>query len=170
MGTIVEDLHDAAQSIAAIARDADYALDFTPRSLWDVERFLDENSAGGQPTPAGLLSKDLGSRVFALGAYIGEVVRSAIGGEWVSDETRGDLSDNDDNYGGDDNDDDARPADDAGSSRDDLTLTLPSLRLLDGTTLWPNQRVMKRIMVGRAESVVEYARAVGVEPGQRPRA
>lgn len=135
MGTIVEDVREAAVSIADIATAAGYAFDFTPTSLSEVERFLDENAVHGEPTPGGLLSKDLGSRVFALGAYVGEVIRAAAGGEWVAD--------------------DALDA--------DLTVTL---KTSDGVLLWPNQRVMKRIMVGAAESVVDYAAAIGVETGQ----
>ena len=147
MSTIVEDLRDAASSIAAVANDAGYAFDFTARSLWDVERFIDDNASSGEPRPGGLLSKDLGSRVFALGAYVGEVIRAAIGGEWVAD-----------NAGDDWLPDVALDA--------DLAVTL---RTPEGL-LWPNQQVMRRIMVGPAEGVASYAAAVGVDPGSDPRA
>lgn len=136
MSTIVEDVRDAAVSIADTANDAGYSFDFGAGSLWDVERFLDDNASGGEPKAGGLLSKDLGSRVFALGAYIGEVIREAVGGEWTSDD-----------------------------SADDLTVTL---RTAAGELLWPNQQVMRRIMIGESQSVVEYARAVGVDPGLLP--
>lgn len=134
MSTIVEDVRDAAVSVADIANDAGYSFDFSARSLWDVERFLDDNASGGEPKAGGLLSKDLGSRVFALGAYVGEVIREAVGGEWVSDD----------------------------SADDDSTVTL---RTGAGELLWPNQQVMKRIMTGDSQSLVDYARAVGVDPG-----
>ncbi|HXR42309.1 MAG TPA: hypothetical protein VN738_07865 [Acidothermaceae bacterium] len=134
MSTIVEDVRGAAVSIADIANDAGYSFDFSARSLWDVERFLDDNASGGEPKAGGLLSKDLGSRVFALGAYVGEVIREAVGGEWVSDD----------------------------SADDDSTVTL---RTGAGELLWPNQQVMKRIMTSDSQSVLDYARAVGVDPG-----
>jgi hypothetical protein len=134
LSTIVEDVRDAAVSVADIANDAGYSFDFSARSLWDVERFLDDNASGGEPKAGGLLSKDLGSRVFALGAYVGEVIREAVGGEWVSDD----------------------------SADDDSTVTL---RTGPGELLWPNQQVMKRIMTGDSQSLVDYARAVGVDPG-----
>jgi len=134
LSTIVEDVRDAAVSVADIANDAGYSFDFSARSLWDVERFLDDNASGGEPKAGGLLSKDLGSRVFALGAYVGEVIREAVGGEWVSDD----------------------------SADDDSTVTL---RTGAGELLWPNQQVMKRIMTGDSQSLVDYARAVGVDPG-----
>ena len=134
MSTIVEAVRDAAVSIADIANDAGYSFDFSARSLRDVERFLEDNASGGEPKAGGLLSKDLGSRVFALGAYVGEVIREAVGGEWVSDD----------------------------SADDDSTVTL---RTAAGELLWPNQQVMKRIMTGDSQSLVDYARAVGVDPG-----
>jgi hypothetical protein len=134
LSTIVEDVRDAAVSVADIANDAGYSFDFSARSLWDVERFLDDNASGGEPKAGGLLSKDLGSRVFALGAYVGEVIREAVGGEWVSDD----------------------------SADDDSTVTL---RTSAGELLWPNQQVMKRIMTGDSQSLVDYARAAGVDPG-----
>ena len=134
MSTIVEDVRDAAVSIADIANGAGYPFDFSARSLWDVERFLDDNASGGEPKAGGLLSKDLGSRVFALGAYVGEVIREAVGGDWVSDD----------------------------SADDDSTVTL---RTTAGELLWPNQQVMKRIMTSDSQSVLDYARAVGVDPG-----
>jgi hypothetical protein len=135
VATIVDDVRIAATSVADVAAAAGYRLDFTPGSLWEVERFLDENvTAAGEPRPGGLLSKDLGSRVFALGAYVGEVIRRAVGGEWVSDE----------------------------SLDADLTVTL---KTTEGTLLWPNQQVMKRIMNGRRDSVVDYANALGIDVG-----
>jgi hypothetical protein len=145
VGTIVEDLREAAESIAGIANDAGYGFDFSVQSLSDVERFIDDNASHGEPRPGGLLSKDLGSRVFALGAYVGEVIRGAIGGEWVAD-TAGDdwLRD--------------------GAPDADLAVSLKTPNGL----LWPNQQVMKRIMNGAAESLMGYAAAAGVDVGVPP--
>ncbi len=87
MSSIIDDMQSAAESIAVTAADAGYAFNFSPASLTEVERFIDENVTKGEPRPGGLLSKDLGKRVFALGAYVGEVIRRAAGGEWVPDDT-----------------------------------------------------------------------------------
>ncbi|MDX1507900.1 MAG: hypothetical protein R3358_06450, partial [Woeseiaceae bacterium] len=45
-------------------------------------RFFDEHTRQGEPVAGGLLSEDLGSRLFAIGAYVGEVIRRSKGGEW----------------------------------------------------------------------------------------
>lgn len=145
MGTIVEDLREAAESIASVANEAGYGFDFSVPSLSDVERFIDDNASHGEPRPGGLLSKDLGSRVFALGAYVGEVIRGAVGGEWIADSA------------GDDWVRDGAP---------DADLAV-SLRTPSGL-LWPNQQVMKRIMTGSAESLTRYAAAAGVDVGVPP--
>lgn len=134
MATIAHDVRTAAAAIARTATEAGYQFDFSANSLADVDRFLNENADGGEPRPGGLLSKDLGSRVFALGSYVGEVIRRAVGGEWVTDDEL------------------------------DAELTV-TLRLADGTRLWPNQQVMKHIMTGAAASIVDYAEQCGVETG-----
>jgi hypothetical protein len=149
VGTIVEDLHAAATAIADLAVAAGYSFDFSARSLWDVERFLDDN-ADGEPRPGGLLSKDLGSRVYGLGAYLGEVIRATIGGDWIAD------------TGGDDW---IRESGHAALPDADLAVTLKTPNGL----LWPNQQVMKRIIVGASQSITGYAAAIGVDPGPDPR-
>jgi hypothetical protein len=63
-----------------------YIADFIAASLWQIDRFFDEQAQGGTANPGGLLSQDLGSRLFAVGAYIGEVIRRERGGEWVADD------------------------------------------------------------------------------------
>jgi hypothetical protein len=146
MSTILEDLRAAAATIADLANAAGYAFDFSARSLWEVDRFLDDNASDGEPKAGGLLSKDLGSRVFELGAYVGEVIRGAVGGAWVTDSEAGDR----------------RPSDPSG----DLTVRLETA---DGESLWPNQRVMKRILGDVTQGVTQYAAGVGVDPGPDPR-
>jgi hypothetical protein len=114
MGTIKEDIGTSADWISRALNSSGYRADFSPRSLWEIDRFFEEQSLNGAPKPAGLLSQDLGSRIFAIGSYIGEVIRRNIGGEWV----------------GDDKDPQAEIA---------IELHLP-----DGTRCWSTQRAMKR--------------------------
>ena len=153
MGTIVEDLREAAASIADVANAAGYTFDFSARSLWDVERFLAENTSEGEPQPGSVLSKDLGSRVFALGAYIGEVIRGVIGGDWVSDQIGADWI----------------PDSEVNADLDlDADLAVAVALQTPNGQLWPNQQVMKRIIVGESASITGYATASGVDPGVGP--
>ncbi|MFF3941505.1 hypothetical protein [Streptomyces phaeofaciens] len=72
----------AAGWIARALESSGYRADFTPGSLWDIERFMTEHSAHGTAVAGGLLAVDPGSRLFALGAYLGETVRRGLGGTW----------------------------------------------------------------------------------------
>ena len=85
-----------------------------------------------------MLAQQLGARLFALGAYVGEVVRRHAGATWS----------------GDDND----PA-----AEINIAFDLP-----DGSRIWPVQRVMKRFSNGSEDGLVAYGVAVGLDPGGRP--
>lgn len=86
MPTIVEDIETASKWIAKALTSSGYKADFSPESLWEIDRFFDEQSQDGKAKPFGLLSQDLGPRIFSIGAYIGEVLRMHLGGKWVGDD------------------------------------------------------------------------------------
>ena len=135
---IVEDAHSMAQWIAKALSSSGYSADLSSESLWEIERFFDEQVLNGQPRPGGLLDENFGPRMFAVGSYLGEVLRLGLGGAWEAD--------------------DADP-----NSEINLRLVLK-----DGPVLWPIQRVMKRFSIGPAESVAAYGTAFGLNVGQRP--
>jgi hypothetical protein len=139
MGTLKEDIDDAAEWIATALSSSGYAADFTPRSLWEIDRFFDDHSHDGAPRPGGLLSEGLGSRVFALGGYVGEVIRRALGGTWVVDD----------------------------ESAGDAEIEI-QFRLDDGSIIWPVQRVMKRYKLGPEEGIGDYGFALGLDVGPKP--
>lgn len=129
---IVEDIKIAAEWVAQALKSSGYRADFSPRSLEEIDRFFDEHSVDGEPLPGGLLSKDLGTRLFALGAYVGEVIRRALGGEWY----------------GDDSDPEAEI---------NVQLILP-----DGSTIWPIQKVIQRFKNGKEDSIAAYGVVLGI--------
>ena len=133
-----EDLHKSAAWISQALQSSGYRADFSPRSLWEIDRFFEEQSEGGAAKPGGLLSQDLGARLFALGAYIGEVVRRHQGGRWV----------------GEDSDQEAEI---------NVELQLP-----DGTRCWPVQRVMKRFKDGAQNGIAAWGHAAGLPVEPRP--
>ena len=140
MASLAEDLDGAADWISRALSSSGYLADFSPASLWAIDRFLDENSTAGVARPGGLLDRDLGSRLFALGAYTGEVIRRALGAQWRTDDQdpQGEVN---------------------------VELILP-----DGDVIWPVQRVMKRYKNGSEDGLVAYAVALGVAVGPAPRA
>jgi hypothetical protein len=135
MTSVVEGALRMAEMVAAALRSSGYEADFTPASLWEVDRFFDEQTRKGGPRRWGLLSKETSLRLFSLGAYVGEVIRRERGGEWEAD----------------DGDEDAM-----------LNLRL---RLPDGDMLWPVQQAVRRMAKGAGEAIVAYAAAHGVEAG-----
>jgi hypothetical protein len=135
VGSIVEDVTASAEWIAQALTSSGYSADFSANSLGEIDRFIDEHAPGGQPRPDGLLGDDLGTRIFSLGAYVGEVVRRNVGATWS----------------GDDSDPEAEI---------NVALHLP-----DGSVVWPVQRVMKRLQDGPEEGIAAYGAALGVQPG-----
>ncbi|WP_054491943.1 hypothetical protein [Ardenticatena maritima] len=138
MSQIVEDVIKAAEWASQALQQSGYPADFSPSSLWYVDFFFDDHSRNGEPIPGGLLSQDIGVRLFAIGAYVGEVLRRHLGGEWY----------------GDDNDPQA-----------EINV---ALRLNTGATCWPVQRVIKRFENGWEESVAAYGAGMGLQVGPRP--
>jgi hypothetical protein len=138
MASIAEDIDTASDWIANALISSGYVADFQPGSLWEIDRFFDENSTNGKAIKGGLLSEDLGQRIFAIGSYIGEVLRRNIGGQWH----------------GDDNDPEAE--------------FNVELRLPTGAVCWPIQRAMKRFKMGSTEGIAEYGSAMGLNVGERP--
>jgi len=129
---LLDDVRTSAEWIARALDSSGYRADFTPAGLHDIERFMSEHSDKGTAVESGLLATDPGARLFALGCYVGETVRLALGGRWEAD------------------DDDPR-------GEIDIRLRLP-----DGSVVWPVQRLMKRFANGPEDSVVGYAAALGV--------
>ena len=138
MADLVSDITGAAAQVARALRASGYRSDFSSDSLWDIEAFFREHTQGGAPRRGGLLTPDTGARLFALGGYIGEVIRRERGGEWVADD-----------------------ADEAG----EINI---ALRLADGSLCWPVQRAMKRVSSGDSESIVIYGRGLGLPVGSKP--
>jgi len=123
---IVADVTVAAEWIAKALSSSGYKADFSVESLKEIDRFFDDQMLNGAPKPNGLLATQRGSRLFALGAYVGEVIRRSAGGEWI----------------GDDNDPQA-----------EINV---ALRLKHGTILWPIQRVIKRFNNGSEDGIYAY--------------
>jgi hypothetical protein len=135
---IVDDVVASADWIAVALRSSGYNTDFTPASLWEIDRFFDEQAPNGVPVKDGLLSEQRGQRIFAVGSYVGEVIRRHLGGNWIGD--------------------DADP-----NAELDVTLKLGEDHLL-----WPIQRAMKRYSNGDEDGIAIYGFALGLPVGARP--
>jgi hypothetical protein len=123
---IVSDALASAEWISRALSQSGYPADFTLESLKQIDRFFDEQAANGQPKAGGLLAEQLGARLFAIGAYVGEVIRRQNSGEWQGDD------------------------------KDTHAEINVAVRLNTGTVLWPVQRVMKRFKNGAEDGIWIY--------------
>jgi hypothetical protein len=135
MASVVDDAEAMAEQIAVALSSSGYEADFSPASLWEVDRFFDDNAENGRPKRGGLLAEQMGARLFALGAYTGEVIRRAVGGTWAADES---------------------------DPEGEINI---ELRLADGSVVWPVQRALKRLANGAEDAIAPYAAALGVDVG-----
>jgi len=124
---IAADAKASAEWISRALISSGYRADFTVDSLKEVDRFFDEHAPGGAAKSGGLLSEQLGNRLFAIGAYVGEVIRRTAGGTWRGDD------------------------------RDPKAEVNISVHLNSGVVFWPVQRAMKRYKNGAEDSFAVYA-------------
>jgi hypothetical protein len=65
---IVMDALASAEWVSGALSQSGYQADFSLESLKQVDRFFDEQVLDGKPKVGGLLSEQLGARLFAIGA------------------------------------------------------------------------------------------------------
>lgn len=140
--SVAQEAEDAAAWVPGPLKASGYNADFSLESLREIDRFFDEQAPGGQPRHNGVLAEHRNLRVFAVGAYVGEVIRRQKGGQWIS------------------NDDDP-----------DAFFNV-AIRLGDGSLIWPIQRAFKRLLnepghgVWAEDSIYHYGLMTLHEPGE----
>jgi hypothetical protein len=127
MATLKEDLQKYSEMIVSGFAEDRMNLDYSIRSLIDIDRFFNENSINGKAVRGGRLSRNLGVVLFSIGAYVGNcIVKNVKGAKWVTD----------------DND---------RSGEMNVSVQFP-----DGSIIWPVQKVMKRFKNGSEDSIYVY--------------
>lgn len=124
--SLKEDIVKGYDWIALALRSSGYLADFSLASFKEIDRFFEEHSENGNPKTGGLLSQSTGMRLFAIGSYVGEVIRREFDGEWITD----------------DND-----------PKGEMNI---QVKLSNGTIIWPVQRVMKRMKNGSEDGMYAY--------------
>lgn len=129
--TLLQDIMTSKEWISKGLNSSNYEADFSINSFKEIDRFFDE-----QNTPDGILSRNRGQILFALGAYIGEVIISVCGGEWLTDDNdpQGEIN--------------------------------VAVKLKDGSTIFPVQRAMKRYMNGKEDSIYDYGYVLSEKCGK----
>lgn len=119
--TLLQDIMTSKDWIAKALNSSNYKADFSINSLKEIDRFFDE-----QNSPDGILSRNRGQILFALGTYIGEVIISVCGGEWLTDDS---------------------------DPQGEVNI---AVKLKDGSIIFPVQRAMKRYMNGKEDCIYDY--------------
>lgn len=138
MDTFGASIINAAQKIAGALQNVGYHADLTPASLWEIDRFIADNTRDGKPIAGGFLAEDSARRVFYLGCYVGETFRQTLGGEW------------------------------SGSTQDPVSNLNIALRLPNGSVLYPVQRVVTRIQHGLEDGIAACGIGLGLDVGPPP--
>lgn len=123
---VIDDARKSAEWIAKALSSSGYHADFSIESLREIDRFFDEHAQGGQTIPGGLLSEQLGSRIFAIGSYVGEVIIRAYNGTWQVD---------------------------ANDPEAEMNIAVV---LASGAVMWPVQRVSNRFKNGPEDGICVY--------------
>jgi hypothetical protein len=127
MGTLLEDIDTQSKWIRNAFSADKLELDFTIRSFIQIDRFFNRHAVKGVPVRGGRLVKKLGGIIFSIGSYIGEtIIKTVPGSMWQTD----------------DNDPEGE--------------VNVSVKLPDGTLIWPMQRAMKRFQNGSEDSIYVY--------------
>ena len=79
--TLMEDIPKAAWWLEEAMTSSGYVLDGTLESFQELDRFIDE-----QKRPGGLLDGKAGSKLFGMGAYVGQTLIAQLGGRWETDD------------------------------------------------------------------------------------
>lgn len=133
MASLEKDIKKSANWLVKAFAALEKELDFSVKSVEHIETVLAEQFEDGQAKSDGLFASGLGGKLFAISAYIGEVViRNTKATKWVTD----------------DND-----------PQGEINIKLVSA---NGTEMFPAHRVMKRIKNGAEDNVYHYT-AVAVK-------
>jgi len=127
MGTLAEDIETASDWLVKAFREDHIHLDFSIKSLIEIDKFFNLHAVNGQAVKGGRLSKNLGSVLFAIASYVGDsLIKAVPGSKWITDDNdpEGEIN---------------------------ISVLFPN-----GSIVWPMQRIMKRFKIGSEESAYVY--------------
>ena len=127
MGNLKEDIKDGAEwtvtAFKALGKDLDYSI----KSVEHIENILEEQFKNGKPIENGLFANGLGSKVFSIASYIGEVIiRNTNNTNWEFD---------------------------SADPENDFNMMVSSK---SGSKIWPMQKLGKRIKNGNEDNIFHY--------------
>ena len=134
MASLIEDIKTQSNWIVKAFGADRLKLDYSLRSLIEIDKFFNKHSNNGKAVKGGRLSKNLGPIIFSIGSYVGEtIIKHVPGASWQTDDEdpQGEIN--------------------------------ASVRFPDGTIIWPMQKVMKRFQNGAEDAIYVYGHHVAKE-------
>lgn len=131
MATLSEDITTQSEWVAKAFAADKLKLDYTIRSLIEIDKFFNRHSINGTAVKGGRLTKNPGAIIFSLGAYVGQtIIKNIPGAVWLTDDNdpQGEMN--------------------------------ASVRLPDGTIIFPMQRIINRFQNGSEDAVYVYGHNV----------
>lgn len=131
MGKLIDDIKGGSnwtvKAFNALGKNMDYSV----KSVEFIEDLLEEQFINGEPKEGGLFSNGLGSKMFSLSSYIGEVIIKNTGNaSWEFDQ------------------------------KDPENDFLMMLKSNTGSIVWPQQKLLKRIQNGNEDNIYHYTAIV----------
>ena len=127
MATLLQDIKTQSDWITKAFAADNLKLDYTIHSFIEIDKFFNKHSKDGKALKGGRLSQNLGAIIFSLGSYVGQtIIKNIPGSVWQT-------NDND--------------------PEGELNATI---KLPDGTVIFPMQRMMKRFQNGSDDAVYVY--------------
>lgn len=129
MSTLFEDIkkHDlwVVSAFASLGKTMDHSL----ASVKYIDTLFDEQlELPGKAKEGGLLSENLGGKLFSFASYVGEtIIKNSEGAVWVTNDS---------------------------DPKGELNI---SIKLPDESVIWPTQKLMKRFKNGPEDSLHFYA-------------
>lgn len=125
-----EEIHQSTIWLIKAFKELNLKLDYSVYSVRFIDNLIDAQFTEGKPNAKGIMSENTGPKLFAISAYLGEVViRNTTGSHWVV------------------NDEDPQG---------EINIKVVSSQ---GTEMYPALRLMKRIHTPGDEGLYEYIHA-----------
>src|SRR3954471_22839770 len=87
MATLLQDIKAQSEWIVKAFSVDNLKLDYSVRSLIEVDKFFNKHTKNGKAIKGGRLSKNLGPVIFSIGSYVGEtIIRNVPGAIWQTDD------------------------------------------------------------------------------------
>jgi len=139
MATLKEDIKKQSDwLVKAFAADK-LKLDYTIHSLIEIDKFFNKHTKNGQPVKRGRLSSNLGPIIFSIGSYVGQtIIKTIPKAVWQTDDK---------------------------DPEGELTA---SVKLPNGTIIWPMQKVLKRFKNGSEDSIYVYGHELTKDKTKEP--